>query len=662
MINLMMVSKNTMSKKKSKLQAPRHKPPLSPQNVSNLKTGTISIHPVKGFGFVKVEGMDKDIFIPKHHIRDAVNGDTVEAEVTDTTIKGPEGRVVAILQRSRTHLGCTIIERQGDRYIAYAPLLGSQKAVFVRPAPKAALKNGDRIICQVLDWNSEGAGVDARMTRRIGHISDPSCDVTAAIEEFELPNGFTKEAILEAKAFKKRVVATGRTDLTQLECVTIDPDTAKDFDDAISLTVNEKGHYLLGVHIADVPAYVKRGSHLDQSAYLHCNSTYFPGYCLPMLPPELSNELCSLKPNVKRLTISVMAEFDTNGNLIDYQIIRSCIKSRKRLTYKEALAIIQNQKKNKLLPLLDRMVELCNLLKQKRFERGSIDFALAEGVVIVNNEGEPQRIEHVEYDITHQMIEEFMLKANEIVAIHLNKMGKELIYRIHDEPSPETFEDFYNYARALGFTLTQKPTHHDIQKLFEQAKDSALSSQLSVSFIRSMKLAFYSPDNIGHYGLALEHYCHFTSPIRRYTDLIIQRLLFNEEDPKANLSEIAEVCSQKERVSCRAESSVVLLKKLRLAAMHFENDTNKEYSAVVTRIKPFALFFEVPQFDLEGSIHVSELGNDYFEYDAKRLTFRGRRTGKTFSCGAILFVCIREIDLVRQLSRWEILPKITKKR
>jgi ribonuclease R len=647
-----------MSKKKSKFHIPRRKP--SSDKESNLKTGTISVHAVKGFGFVKVEGMDKDIFIPKHLIHDAVNGDTVEVEITDITAKGPEGRVVAVLERSHTHLGCTIIERQGSRYIAYAPLLGSQKAVFVQ-APKTRLKNGDRIICEVLDWKGEEGGIDARMTRRIGHISDTSCDIAAAIEEFELPHEFTKEAIQEAKSFKKRVNASKRVDLTKLECVTIDPDTAKDYDDAISVNKDENGHYRLGVHIADAAAYVKCGSHLDRNAYLHCNSTYFPGCCLPMLPPELSNELCSLKPNVKRLTISVMAEFDANGTLIDYQIFRSCIKSRKRLTYKEALAIIQAEKKHPLLPLLDRMIELCSLLKQKRFGRGSIDFALAEGVVIVNQKGEPQRIERVEYDITHQMIEEFMLKANEIVAIHLNKMGKELIYRIHDEPSAETFEDFYNYARALGFTLPPKPTHHDIQKLFEQAKDSALASQLSVSFIRSMKLAFYSPDNIGHYGLALEHYCHFTSPIRRYTDLIIQRLLFNEEDTNANLAEIAEVCSQKERLSCRAESSVVLLKKLRLAAMHFENDPSQEYSAAVTRIKPFALFFEVPQFDLEGSIHVSELGNDYFEYDAKRLAFRGRRTGKNFNCGDILFVRIREIDLVRQQARWEITPKITKK-
>jgi ribonuclease R len=617
-------------------------------------TGTISVHRLKGFGFVKVEGAEKDIFIPKHSVRDAVDGDTVEVEITDITAKGPEGRVIAILKRSHTHLGCTIVEKSNHHFIAFSPLLGAQKAVFVEPPKKEKLKEGDRIICQVLDWNNEESAVDAVLTRRIGHISDPSCDVPAAIEEFELPHEFTLEAIEEAKSFGTRVSAKGRLDLTGHECVTIDPDTAKDYDDAISLTCDERGHYFLGVHIADVASYVKQGSALDREAALHGNSTYFPGTCLPMLPTELSNELCSLKPNVKRLTMSVMVEFDGVGNLVDYKIERTCIKSVKRFSYTEAFAVLQGEKKSPLRPLLERMVELCHLLKHKRFERGSIDFAMPESVVIVDDKGVPLRLERREYDITHQMIEEFMLKANEIVATHLYKIGKELIYRIHEEPNPETFEDFYNYARALGFTLPQKPTHLDIQRLFELSKDSALAPQLSVSFIRSMKLAFYSPDNIGHYGLALDHYCHFTSPIRRYTDLIIQRLLFNEEEKSANLTEIAEECSEKERRSCRAENSVVQLKKLRLAATEFNADPNRIYTGQVTRVKPFALFFEVPDFDLEGSIHVSELGNDFFEYDPKRLAFRGKRSGKTYSCGATLSLRLIQIDLTRQQMKWEI--------
>ena len=623
------------------------------KNKTSLVVGSISVHATKGFGFVKSK-TSPEVFIPKHSVNNAVDGDTVEVEITEVSAKGPEGRVIAILKRSRTHLACTVLEKTAEGFTAFSPLLGAQKTVLIKPSSKLKIQEGDRLICQVLDWNNEEDAAMARPVRRIGHISDPSCDIQAAIEEFELPDGFTKEAIAEAKAFGERVKTTGRLDLsTTHECVTIDPTTAKDYDDAISLTCDQAGHFHLGVHIADVAAYVKEGSFLDEESFLRCNSTYFPGFCLPMLPFELSNELCSLKPNVKRLTASVLAEFDQEGTLVNYRIERTCIKSKKRLTYEEAFAILQKKKKSPLLPLLERMVSLCHLFKRKRFERGSIDFAMTEGVIIVDAAGVPQRIERVEYDITHQMIEEFMLKANELVAMHLTNLDKKLIYRVHDEPSPETFEDFYAYARSLGFFLPPQPKHRDIQKLFEEAKGSSVLKQLTVSFIRSMKIACYSPDNIGHFGLGLEHYCHFTSPIRRYTDLIIQRLLFNEENPKADLTEIAKMCSEKERLSMRAEQSVLLLKKLRLANIAFQADPNRIYPVSVSRVKPFALFFNVAEFDLEGSLHVSELGNDYFEYDAQSLSFKGRRSRQSFSSGSTFYVKIKRIDLVRQAISWE---------
>lgn len=624
-----------------------------------LAVGTISVHPVKGFGFVTVSGNvgGKDVFIPKQHMEGAINGDTVEIEITDVTAKGPEGRVIAILKRSRSHLGCTILEKERELYTAYAPLLGSQKTVYVKSSKKLKLKEGDRIICKVDDWNTEDGAVSGECVRRIGHISDPSCDVPAAIEEFELPDGFTKEAIQEAKAYGKRVSSAERLDLTKLETVTIDPDTAKDFDDAISLTQDEKGHFFLGIHIADAAWYVKKGSHLDREAFSRCNSTYFPGFCLPMLPEELSSELCSLKANVKRLTISILSEFDPQGTLIDYKIVRACIKSRKRFTYEEAFDVLENRRKSPYLPLLERMVSLCKVFKQKRRERGSIDFAMSEGKIVVDEQGTPLKIVQVDYDITHQMIEEFMLKANEIVSIHLSKAGKEQIFRIHEEPSTEAFEDFYSYARALGFFLPDKPAPSDLQQLFEKASSSPLAPQLSVSFIRSMKQALYSPENIGHFGLALEYYCHFTSPIRRYTDLVIQRLLFDEADVDANLAEIAQTCSEKERLSMRAENSVILLKKLRLAAAAFAQNPQKNYTVAITKTKPFAIFFEVPEFALEGSVHVSELGKDYFEYNQKTMTFRGSRTGRTFSCGSQISVRILSVDLIRQNASWQIAPQ-----
>ncbi len=633
--------------KKLRLQNEKYTRPQS----ANLVTGIISVHHKKGFGFVKnTEG--PDIFIPKHSVLDAVDGDTVEVEINPiVSAKGPEGIVVAILKRSKTHLAGTIIGNTGSKYLAFSPMLGLDKQILI--TSKSDLKEGDRIICKVTNW--KGEKVEALLDRHIGHISDPSIDIKAAIEEFDLPDGFTKEAIAEAKSYSKTIKLEDikdRKDLTEWECVTIDPDTAKDYDDAITLTRDEKGHYHLGVHIADVAHYVKPGMHLDTEAFTRCNSTYFPGQCVPMLPEALSNELCSLKPKVIRLTQSVFAEFDSHGNVLKWEIARSAIKSAKRFTYKEALAVIEKKKKSVHAPLLKRMVELCYLLKQKRMERGSIDFSMPDNVIKIDKDGVPTGLERIEYDITHQMIEEFMLKANELVAMHLNREGKTLIYRIHEEPTSESFQDFYAFARAFGFTLPATPTHRDIQKMFQEAKDSPLLPQLSVGFIRSMRLAAYSPENIGHYGLALEHYCHFTSPIRRYTDLIIQRLLFNEMPIDADLQKISTACSDKERVSFRAESSVVLLKKLRLADTLYKEDAERIYPAIITKVKPFAFFFEVQAFNLEGTFHVSEIGNDYYEYNQTRMSFKGKRTGKTFATGQTIFVRLEKIDFLTRQASW----------
>lgn len=627
-----------------------------PSSSANLITGTISVHP-KGFGFVKNEA-GPDVFIPKQRLNDAVDGDEVEIEVDpNVSAKGPEGTVVAILKRSRSALAGTIVGKSAHHYTAFSPLLGPDKLILLKLKKDEKLEIGDRVICKIESWKSAADLVEATLARRIGHISDPSIDVEAAVAEFELPDGFSVEAVEEARAYGTKISAKeskARVDLTEFECVTIDPDTARDYDDAISLTKDSEGNYHLGVHIADVAHYVRPGTHLDKEAYERCNSTYFPGECVPMLPEELSNELCSLKANVKRLTQSVLAVFDPNGSMIRYEIKRTVIKSRKRFTYKEALAVLEKREKSTHAELLNLMVELCHLLKKKRFERGSIDFAMAENALIVDKKGVPLRIERIEYDITHQMIEEFMLKANEITASHLQAQGKTLIYRIHEEPAAESFKDFYAFARNLGFQLPASPTHRDIQKLFQEAKDSPLLGQLSVSFIRSMKLASYSPDNIGHYGLALEHYCHFTSPIRRYTDLIIQRLLCNELPDDCNLDEIALKCSEKERISFRAENSVKVLKKLRLAGTYFAEDPTKIYQASITRIKPFALFFEVPIFDLEASLHISEIGNDYFEFNPQRMTFRGAHTGRTFSVSQEIFVRLDNINYILQQTKWSI--------
>ena len=634
-----------VAEKKIQLKKGRYLPPEA-----KLVSGTISVH-AKGFAFVKAPP-GPDIFIPRHGTLQAVDGDTVEVQITgEDSPKGPEGIVLNILSRGRTHLACTVFEP----HLAYSTLLNRQVRILGMEAPLASLAIGDRIICKVSEWGGEREDVQATALYKIGNIADATTDIPAAIEEFELSNSFSQEALEEAAEFSRTVSLEdhpGRRDLTHLETVTIDPETARDFDDAISLTKDDRGHFHLGVHIADAAYYVRTGSMLDEEARKRCNSTYFPGKCVPMLPEALSNELCSLNPDVVRLTVSVLAEFNTTGELVDYEICRSAIKSRKRFSYEQAFDLLERRKESPHLPLLDRMVELCRHLKQQRFQRGSIDFSLAEQQIVLDARGEPTGFQRIEYDITHQMIEEFMLKANELVAIRLNKQGKQLIYRIHEEPSEDSFQDFFAFARALGFSLPPTPTRRDIQDLFLRAKESPLHQQLSIQFVRSMRLAAYSPDNIGHYGLALEHYCHFTSPIRRYTDTIIQRLLLDEIDPADDLYQVAQRCSERERISWKAEMSVKILKKLRLANRAFREDPTRIYSARITQIKPFALFFEVPQFDLEGSFHVSELGDDFYEYNPTRMIFHGSRTNQTFVPGQEIQVRLDQVDLIHQKAVW----------
>lgn len=650
------------SRQKKGVPTPSKKHPSQQKLTEEVVSGILRMHP-KGFGFVIPDNPSlcpQDIFIPKHLTDNAVDGDHVEVLINLDAVseKGPEGRIHSILNRARKHIAGTIRNISGKGEImAYVPLLGNTRPVVVQAAPEQHLKIGDRVILQVETWGNEREPTLCQVSHVIGNISDPSIDVAAAVEEFDLRSLFPKKAVDQARAYGKTASAKElqtRVDLTKNECFTIDPDTAKDFDDALNISKDRKGNFKLGVHIADVAHYVKSGTALDQEAILRCNSTYFPGTCVPMLPEELSNELCSLKPNVIRLTVSVLMEFDKEGTLKKYEIVRSFIESVKRFTYFEAKDVLDKKKKSPHSKALHDMVELCTLLKQKRSERGSIDFALPELVVVVNPKGEPEGMKKIEYDITHQLVEEFMLKANELVAVELNKRGKELIYRVHEVPQEENFNDFLQFARTLGLSVPLKPTPVELQALFHKAKETPYFQQLSVAFIRSMRLAQYSPDNVGHFGLALEHYCHFTSPIRRYSDLVIQRLLFDEEEEDLNLSAIARQCSDQERVSFRAEMSVKTLKKLRLLQKYYKNDPQHEFVAIVTKIKPFGLFFEVQELMFEGFLHISELENDYFIYDEKNGVLFGRSSGKTHRSGETIKVRLTHIDLILLEAGWSL--------
>ncbi|NGX42579.1 MAG: Ribonuclease R [Chlamydiae bacterium] len=627
--------------------------------------GALKLHP-RGFGFVSPDDpslSSQDIFIPKRFTQNAVDGDSVEVEINpfSGSDKGPEGRVITILKRGRTHLaGIVSAINQYGHTLAYVPMLGAEQRVVLQTTEEIPVHVGDRVVMEVIDWGLKDTETVCRVSHHLGHISDPSCDISAAIEEFDLRNDFPTAVIREAQNFGSQVSRKeiqARDDLRDLECITIDPDTARDFDDALSLTKDNKGNYHLGVHIADVSHYVLPGTPIDEEAKMRCNSTYFPGFCLPMLPPILSESLCSLRPNTNRLSLSILMRLDHHGEVIDYKICRAVIKSKKRFTYKQAKQVLDGEIKSPHKKTLELMVELCHHLKQKRYERGSIEFALPELAVIVDKDSTPIKTDYVIYDITHQLVEEFMLKANEIVALHLSKIGKDLTYRVHEEPSEESMKDFVMIAHAFGFKLPDTPTSQDLQALFEEAQETPYGSFLATNYIRRMRMALYTPENIGHYGLGLSHYCHFTSPIRRYIDLVIHRILLGNEMEYEHLEEIAQLCSEQERISERAERNVTLLKKLRLLDKWAKETPFKQFDAVITRVRNFGIYFEILDLMIEGFLHLSDLEDDFYEFDNKKTTLHGRHTGTTLFAGEKITVMLKNIDLIMLETQWKLVSE-----
>jgi len=626
--------------------------PLSAQYIR----GKLSLNR-KGFGFVKPNPehqIKEDIFIPQKFIFDAIDGDTVEVELsTRPSEKGLEGQIINVLARSRKRLLGIVEFASKKGYQLYSPLLGPTKIIFLKSSK--SLKLGDRVLVKIEEKQKKNQ-IMTTLIQRLGSIEDASVDLKATIEEYSLRDTFGKEAIDQAENFSDEVLSNdlkGRKDFTTLPCITIDPTTARDYDDAITLNKDKDGSFHLGVHIADVAHYVKPGSPLDIEASQRGNSIYFPEGVIPMLPKALSNNLCSLKEGVIRLTASVLMSFTPQGELINKKIVRGYIKSQKRFTYEEAFEIITTKKEHPLKELLLHMKELGLLLKKARIERGSIDLSLSESKIQVDDKGNPTGVEIIPYDISHQIIEEFMLKANELVAEELEKRNRKLIYRIHEEPDEESFKDFLDIVRATGITVPKKLDDKAIQTIFKKASDTPFLSLLAVQFIRTMKLAIYSVDNLGHYGLSLEHYCHFTSPIRRYADLMIARILFDEVDQE-DLQTIAGICSEKERIAFQAEMSHNRLKKMRLLKKYFEEDPYREYPAVISKIKANNLFFDLSELMLEGGFNFSKLTDDFYTYDKKRLSLQGRRTKKTYTIGQKIIVKATHIDLIHQKVEWEL--------
>ncbi len=633
----------------------------------DIVKGLLRVHP-RGFGFVVIEGSDEpDIFIPKPYINNAIDGDIVEVLINRETVseKGPDGQVLHIIQRKRTHLIGTVTNAGGhDKAWVYAALLGSSSEAEVLLEKGQKVHYGDRLLLEVIEWGTKAKPTRLKIASVLGNVKDASQDIAVALLEHEIRNVFPEEALQEAKRHGTKVALKdikNREDLRDVECFTIDPDTAKDYDDAISVQKDKNG-YTIGIHIADVSHYVRAGSSLDKEARLRCNSTYFPGKCVPMLPSELSDNLCSLKEGVNRLTVSVFVTIDHTGAIRSSRISKTVIKSQKRFTYKLAKKVLDGSLKSKHKSTLEDMVKVCGLLKQKRKLRGSVELYMPELVVTIGPDGMPTGTEVVAYDITHQMVEEFMLLANEIVATTLSKAGKELTYRVHEEPAKESLREFAALGEAFGYKLPPEPSPHDIQKFFVSIEGEPFAQYLATCYIRSMRLACYSADNIGHYGLSLKHYCHFTSPIRRYVDIIAHRLLFEPGYDKKTVELICSDASEKERLSAKAEHSVLALKKLRLLKELSKEHKWRQFKAIVTRVKPFGIYFDVLELMLEGYLHVSELENDYFTYDERAGTLVGRHHQYIYRAGDTLTVMVKNIDFVLQSATWYLAPAASSKK
>ena len=631
----------------------------------NLVVGKIRISR-KGFAFLlPLDKNQEDVYIHATKAGNAMNDDLVAARIEKKPKKGkPEGMVVQILRRSHKKL-VGIFEEEGDHGWLIPEDSDICQDIFIPKEERLNAKNGQIVVAEITRYPSHNRNPEGRIEKILGFPNERFIETKVAIEKYELPQEFSASAIQESMKYSypdKREIMK-RKNLRDLLTVTIDGENAKDFDDAISIEKTEKGNYKLWVHIADVAHYVKKDSHLDKDAFLRGTSIYFPDLCIPMLPERLSNDICSLKPNELRLTVSVLMEFSSNGEKINYELFESIISSNERMTYEDVKKILVDsdkkliQKYSYLLSSFMNMLELCLLLKEKRDNRGSLDFDLPEPRFIIDATGNITNILKSERNIAHQIIEEFMIAANETVASHLFKKHIPSLYRVHEKPDSEKIKEFNEFIKDLGYNLKGigQIMPKSLQNLLNQVKGTPVEHLISSLLLRSLKHAFYSKDNIGHFGLASKIYTHFTSPIRRYPDLIVhrilKRMLSSNNYSKNEMSElekklpvIAAHSSESEKVAEEAEREVLAIKKLEF----LYDKKGRTFAGIISGVTSFGIFVEISDLFIEGMIRLSSLNDDYYIFIEEKHCLKGRRTKKTYRLGDKVKVKVIDVDLKRR--------------
>jgi len=604
----------------------------------------------RGFGFVRPQGGGReDVFIPARYTMGALGGDLVEISVKEKGKKGkPEGQVVRLLKKGRETLVGVFKERFGQPYLA--PFDAGAEEIPLSSTGRFSPPDG--VIVEV--------DRDTLAVREvIGMPDDPGVDARVIIKRFGLKSEFSTGASAEARKVPRRISAQdreGRVDYLDWATVTIDGETAQDFDDAVSITKLASGHFRLGVHIADVSHYVRPGSELDEEARGRATSVYFPGLTLPMLPEELSNDLCSLRPRRPRLTVTALLEVDAKGRVVKAEFHPSIIRTVERMTYASVFKILQGddeerQRYNALVPDFLLMQELAALFRAKREEQGSLNFDLLEPE-LVYQEGRLQGIAAFETNEAHHLIEEFMVAANEAVASFLSVEERPSLYRVHPPPGRADLEELRGLLEGFGLMLPkpEKTTSLDLQRVLKIVEGKPEEKIVQFHVLRALRLAAYEPENSGHYGLAKINYTHFTSPIRRYPDLVVHRALKaalrGEREDIPGLPSLALHCSERERKADAAEKELVEWRIFRFLKAKLGED----FTGIIVDIAKAGVVVELEDYFVQGLIPFADLGGDYFYRKSKQLLI-GRRSGRRFTMGQRITVTLAAVDpLLRRMT------------
>ncbi len=628
-----------------------------------------------GFGFVNIEDEDFEIFVAQPNLNTAFDRDIVEVQLYAASRgKRLEGFVRRVVERFRKQIVGTY--RKTPYYSYVVPDDPKIYRDILVPENRALnARDGQKVIVSFDRWEKNQHNPEGTIIEVLGDVGTPGLDIISIAYSYNLPVRFPKEVEQAAQNIPAQFRTEdlkGRKDLRNLVCFTIDPADAKDFDDAVSLEKLANGHWQLGVHIADVSHYVQPDSVLDKEAYRRGTSVYLVDRVVPMLPEHLSNELCSLKPQVDRLTFSCIMEIDAGGEVINYEITPSIINSNRRFTYEEVQDILDNKSTDPLAPVLKEMDRLREILMKKRFEKGGIDFETPEVQFVLNEQGQPEEIIPKVRLNSHRLVEEFMLIANKTVARHIKNISPNkkallpFIYRVHEKPDQEKMERFFGFLSAMQvpYKPVKRITSRYLQQLLQTIKGSKEEIIIEEVALRSMMKAVYSEINIGHFGLGFKDYTHFTSPIRRYPDLMVHRLLrfygtdhqkFSTKGLRKQLHKIAVQSTKMERLAMEAERESIKLKKME----YIQKYIGEEFEGLVSGVTAFGIFVELKNTFVEGLVPVEELSDDFYIYDEQTFSMIGRDTENTIRLGDEVRIKVLDVDFENRRVRFSLIENLS---